>query len=359
MVRMNPFARVPKVPLGQEVLDICFRRASKAQPKVSKRADKIVRVKVAEIAKLDSATSLISEQLSGVVKSFPSLDSIDPFYKEIANIIVGIDKLRQALGALDGYRQVIKDVGRNYNRKIRSSSTTEEIRKLRKMAYGRLSSIMRKASARLQILGDAREKLKKIVSINIDEPTVVVAGSPNVGKSSLVRLISSARPEIADYPFTTKSLIIGHLPYGKRRIQVIDTPGLLDRPISERNSLELQAITALRYLGMVMIFLFDATEICGYSRNTQLNVFNEIAQLFNETPTIIVLNKIDLLTKEQLSEARRTIPSGYPIAEISALKCVGIDTLKDAIHRTIDSLIPPENNSKSTIPPSRKVIPRT
>jgi nucleolar GTP-binding protein len=217
---------------------------------------------------------------------------------------------------------------------------------------------MRKASARLQTLGDAREKLKKTISINTDEPTVVVAGSPNVGKSSLVRLISSAKPEVADYPFTTKSLIIGHLPHGKRRIQVIDTPGLLDRPISERNPLELEAITALRYLGMIMIFLFDPTEICGYPRNNQINVFNEIRQLFKETPTLIVLNKIDLLTKEQLSEAKQGIPSGYMIFEISALKGVGIDVLKDAIHKTIDSLIP-EVAPKSATLPSRKVIPHT
>jgi nucleolar GTP-binding protein len=356
---MNPFAKVPKVPLGQEVLDTCFRRASKTKPKVSKRADKLIRVKSTEIAKLDSASSLISEQLSSVVKSFPSLDSIDPFYKEIAEITVGLDSLRQALGALDGYREVIRNVSRDHSRKMRSSSSIEEIHRTRKIAYGRISSIMRKASARLQELGNARDKLRKVISINTDEPTVVVAGSPNVGKSSLVRLISSAKPEVADYPFTTKSLIIGHLPHGKRRIQVIDTPGLLDRPISERNPLELQAITALRYLGMMMIFLFDSTEICGYSRSTQLNVFNEIRQLFKETPTLIALNKTDLLTGEQLSEARQTMPSGYTIIEISALKGIGIDTLKDAIHNAIDSLILPEVLLKSASPPSRKVIPHT
>ena len=81
MIGMNPFARVPKVPLGQEVLDICFRRASKTQPKISRRADRIAKVKVTEIARLDSASSLISEQLTSVVKSFPSLDSVDPFYR--------------------------------------------------------------------------------------------------------------------------------------------------------------------------------------------------------------------------------------------------------------------------------------
>jgi nucleolar GTP-binding protein len=355
---MNPFAKVPKVPLGQEVLDVCFRRASKAKPKVSRRADKLIRVKSTETAKLDSASSLISDQLTGIVKSFPSLDSIDPFYKEIADIIIGLDRLRQALGALDGYRQVVKNVSRDYIRRMRSSASIEDIRKLRRMAYGRLSSIMRKASARLQLLGDARERLRKIVSIDTDEPTLVVAGSPNVGKSSLVRQISSARPEVADYPFTTRNLVIGHLVHGKKRIQVIDTPGLLDRPVSERNPLELQAITALRHLGKIMIFLFDPTEICGYTLDAQLNVFNEIKQLFKDTPTLIILNKIDVLTKEQLSRTKQMMPSDSAIVEISALTGQGIDTLKDTIHRTLDSLIPHEAAVKSSATQSRKVIPR-
>jgi nucleolar GTP-binding protein len=355
---MNPFAKVPKVPQEQEVLDICFRRASKTKPRVSRKADKLTRVRYTETAKLDSASSLISDQLTNIVKSFPSLDSIDAFYKEIADIIVGLDKLRQALGALDGYGKVVKNVSRDYIRRMRSSNSTEEIPNLRRMAYGRLSSIMRKASARLQLLGDARDRLKKIVSVDTREPTLVVAGSPNVGKSSLVRQISSARPEVADYPFTTRKLIIGHLSFGKRRIQVIDTPGLLDRSVSDRNPLELQAITALRHLGRIMIFLFDPTEICGYTLATQLNVFNEVKQLFKETPTIVVLNKIDAVTSEQLSKARQMIPSSNIIAEISSLTGEGIDALKDKLCKTIGSLAPAGVTEKDTTIPSRKVIPR-
>jgi nucleolar GTP-binding protein len=358
MLRMNPFASVPSVPSGQEVLDVCFRRASKVKPRVSKRADKLIKVKYVETAKLDSASSLISDQLTNIVKGFPSLDSVDPFYKEIADIIIGLDRLRQALGALDGYRQVIKNLSRDYIRRMRSAPSVENIRKLRRMAYGRLSSIMRKAGARLNLLGVARERLRKIVSINTDEPTIVVAGSPNVGKSSLVRLISSAKPEVAEYPFTTRSLIIGHLTHGKRRIQVIDTPGLLDRPISERNPLELQAITALRHLGKMMIFLFDPTEICGYTLGTQLNVFSEIKDLFKEIATLVVLNKIDVTTKEQSTKVKQMIPKDNIIFEISAVTGEGVGALIDAIHKSLDTLALPERASKESITPSRKVIPR-
>ena len=47
--------------------------------------------------------------------------------------------------------------------------------------------------------------------VELDTPTVVLVGAPNVGKSSIVRAISSGTPEINDYPFTTRGVTIGHI----------------------------------------------------------------------------------------------------------------------------------------------------
>ncbi|GAH40561.1 unnamed protein product [marine sediment metagenome] len=78
-------------------------------------------------------------------------------------------------------------------------------------------------------------------------PCVVVAGYPNVGKSSIVKNISTNKKiEVQEYPFTTKKLNMGHLELERRfdkiRIQCLDTPGILDRPMAKRNNIELQAI---------------------------------------------------------------------------------------------------------------------
>nr|MDO8098049.1 GTPase [Candidatus Njordarchaeota archaeon] len=333
---MNPFINVPRVSLSQEILDSSFRRASKVNPRIGRSAlGKIHRMRVTEATRLDTASSIMCDQLKSIVKGFPSLDSIEPFYKEIADIVSGLDKMKEALGALDGYRQVIRDLSKDYNHRIRSATSVNEAIVLRRAAYGRLSSIIKKAGARLELLADARAKLRKIVSIDTNEPTVVVAGAPNVGKSSMVRMISSAKPEVADYPFTTRSLVIGHLSLGKRRIQVIDTPGLLDRPISERNRLELQAIVALRYLAKLIIFLFDPSEICGYTLGTQVNVYNELRDLFKEIPFIIAINKIDILKDEQLARAKELVSGNNILVETSAVTREGVDKLIDEIPKTL------------------------
>ena len=51
--------------------------------------------------------------------------------------------------------------------------------------------------------------------------------------------------EVQPYAFTTKSLYVGHTDYKYLRWQIIDTPGILDHPLEDRNTIEMQAITAL------------------------------------------------------------------------------------------------------------------
>lgn len=67
--------------------------------------------------------------------------------------------------------------------------------------------------------------------------------SPQVGKSSFINKVSNANVEVQPYAFTTKSLFIGHLDYKYMRWQVIDTPGILDHPLEERNSTITHAYT--------------------------------------------------------------------------------------------------------------------
>ena len=75
----------------------------------------------------------------------------------------------------------------------------------------------------------------------IKRTKVVLVGSPNVGKSSIVRTVSSGTPEVNNYPFTTRGVTIGHITStvdDTARLIIMDTPGLLDRPAAERNEME-------------------------------------------------------------------------------------------------------------------------
>jgi len=122
-----------------------------------------------------------------------------------------------------------------------------------------------------------------------------VAGFPNVGKSSFIRQVSSAEPEIASYPFTTKGVIIGHSYVGREKIQLIDTPGLLDRPGVDRNQIERQALSAIVNVADVILFILDPSAHCGYPLEEQINLLEEVRTLVT-VPVVVVANKADVLT---------------------------------------------------------------
>lgn len=73
------------------------------------------------------------------------------------------------------------------------------------------------------------------------------------------------------YAFTTKSLFVGHMDYKYLRWQVIDTPGVLDKPLEERNTIEMQSITALAHLQCCVMYVLDISEECGHSIAEQVH----------------------------------------------------------------------------------------
>lgn len=63
-------------------------------------------------------------------------------------------------------------------------------------------------------------------------------------------------------------------------VQVVDTPGILDHPLEDRNTIEMQAITALAHLRAAVLYVMDLSEQCGHTLQEQLELFNNIRPLF-------------------------------------------------------------------------------
>jgi nucleolar GTP-binding protein len=101
---------------------------------------------------------------------------------------------------------------------------------------------------------------------------------------------------------------MGHIEFEGKfenfKIQCLDTPGILDRPMSKRNRIELQAILALRFISDLIVFVFDPTPASGYDIKSQIDLFNEVKQNFSkegEIEIIIIFNKMDLAKDAEIS----------------------------------------------------------
>lgn len=282
---------LPTILLSDGLLDKAFGRAAKAT--TAKGPDRAARQKNLAARRVQIAGQTLESSLRGYVKAFPSLDRLPPFYRELVDILVDRGKLKKHLGAVGWAAETCAALTRAAVRRI-GKEAAKEAPRLRKEAFGRLASVVGQVAGDLEALVAAKGALRRLPVVDPDLPTIVVAGYPNVGKSAFVRAASSGKPKVADYPFTTKGVSLGHFERGVRRYQILDTPGLLDRPMEARNRIERQAIAALAHLADVVLFLLDPSETCGYPLADQLRLLESVRTAFADTPIVVVAAKADL-----------------------------------------------------------------
>jgi len=313
---------------AEQILDKAFGRASK---KRKEARDRVERKKKTASVKLNTVAHIIEDKIDRYEDEFPSLETLPKFYFDIIDIIIGVDELKNSLGAINWAKRRAKRTLMEAARKVVSLDEEDEIEQVRKQAYARTDSILKQVDENLTFLKDARDKLNSLPDIRPEYPTVVVAGYPNVGKSELVSRISSGKPKVDVYPFTTREVGIGHFFLGYRKCQLLDTPGMLDRPREERNDIEMQAVSALESLADLIIFMFDPTETCGYPMEDQKKLYSEIKKEFPDVKFIEVENKSDI----EKSESDRL--------KISALEGESIEELKDEIKEVLSEKYSFEN----------------
>jgi nucleolar GTP-binding protein len=173
-----------------------------------------------------------------------------------------------------------------------------------------MATTLKKLNSSLNYLEEVRKHLGRLPSIDPNTRTLILTGFPNVGKSSFMNKITYAGSEVQPYPFTTQSLYAGHTYFKNVKWQVIDTPGILDRPLEERNTIEMQAITALAHLDACILFLIDISETCGYSIKDQVKLFSSIKPLFKNKPLVMVLNKTDVTAYKDIETSDKDLLEG-------------------------------------------------
>lgn len=293
------FEELPTVPTSEELIDKAFSRAA--------RAGKAKGGLEAQQSMLQTAANVLSDNLENVVTSWPDFETVDPFYRELATAVLAesttvpfddddidhLGALRRSLSRVGWAGRKTREIHIEYQPRLRKTDI-DTASKHRKQAFARLADVVEQVDTHLRYLNAARNALRTVPDIDPERPTIVVAGYPNVGKSSFVNAVTNARGEIASYPFTTTSIGIGHLDREYIRYQLIDTPGLLDRPPAERNEIEAQAVSALEHVADCVLFVLDPSETCGYPVEDQLALRESIEAEFDAVPIVTVANKADL-----------------------------------------------------------------
>ncbi|KAB8303422.1 hypothetical protein EYC80_004849 [Monilinia laxa] len=327
---------IQPVPTSQEFLDIVLSRTQRRLPTQIRSGFAITRIRGFYTRKVKFTAETFSEKLSLILDGFPRLQDIHPFHKDLLNTLYDADHFRIALGQLSTAKHLIEIVSRDYVRLLKYGQSLFQCKQLKRAALGRMATICRRLKDPLLYLDQVRQHLGRLPSIDPNTRTLLICGYPNVGKSSFLKSVTRADVDVQPYAFTTKSLFVGHFDYKYLRFQAIDTPGILDHPLEEMNTIEMQSITAIAHLRSAILYFMDLSEQCGYTVQAQMQLFQSIKPLFANKLVFIVINKIDVTRPEDLDpETQAQLqallkPGDVELLQLSCTTAEGVQEVKNA-----------------------------
>jgi len=296
--RQYNFKQITVVPSGKDFIDIVLSMTQRKTPTVIHKHYQISRVRAFYTRKVKYTQQNFHDKLTAILDEFPKFDDVHPFYADLMNVLYDKDHFKLAPGQMNTCRHLIATVAKDYIRLLKYADSAYRAKQLKRAALGRMCTIMRRQGSSLAYLEQVRQHLSRLPSIDPNTRTLLLTGFPNVGKSSFVNKVSRADVEVQPYAFTTKSLFVGHADYNYLRWQIIDTPGILDHALEDRNTIEMQSITAMAHLRAAILYVMDLSEQCGHTVKEQISLFESIRPLFANKPLLVVVNKTDIIAFE-------------------------------------------------------------
>ena len=166
---------------------------------------------------------------------------------------------------------------------------------------------------------------------------VGLVGLPNDGKSTLLSVLSSAKPRIADYPFTTLVPQLGLVAYrGRQSFAMADIPGLIEGAHEGRGL----GIRFLRHVerNPVLLFIISCEDDVGETYRTLMKELEQYNPGLLEKKRVIAITKCDIpdLSGFSTKDLRRSLPPGLPIVFVSSVTGSGLNALKDELWKALN-----------------------
>lgn len=183
---------------------------------------------------------------------------------------------------------------------------------------------------------------------------VGLVGFPNAGKSTLVSALSSARPKIANYPFTTMEPSLGVVAYRDNKSFVMaDIPGIIEGA-SEGRGLGLRFLRHIERNSLLLFMVPGDTENIGKEYRILLNELKQFNPGMLDKHRVLAVTKADLLDEELMEMLREDLPDDIPVVYISAVMGYGLQQLKDILWEELNS----ESNKLQSVSEGGSIIHR-
>ena len=166
---------------------------------------------------------------------------------------------------------------------------------------------------------------------------VGLVGFPNAGKSTLLSSMSSARPKIANYPFTTLEPSLGIVEYRDQKSFVMaDIPGIIEGA-SEGKGLGLRFLRHIERNSLLLFMVPGDTDDIKKEYEVLLGELRNFNPEMLDKRRVLAVTKCDLLDDELVDMLQATIPTDVPVVFISSVTGQGVDELKDVLWQELNS----------------------
>ena len=183
---------------------------------------------------------------------------------------------------------------------------------------------------------------------------VGLVGFPNAGKSTLVSALSSARPKIANYPFTTMEPSLGVVAYRNHKSFVMaDIPGIIEGA-SEGRGLGLRFLRHIERNSLLLFMVPGDTDNIAKEYNILLGELQKFNPGMLDKHRVLAVTKCDLLDEELMEMLKAELPTDLPVVYISAVTGFGLDQLKDVLWEELNS----ESNKLQSVTEEGSIVHR-
>ncbi|MQL74202.1 hypothetical protein Taro_006577, partial [Colocasia esculenta] len=342
---VGAFQKLPMVMPSIDILSSAKRKARRVGP-TKGIANIAKREKNKGAKQLDALMKELTVPLRGYLENFPKRYVLHPYERSLVQLTLGEGNYEEVLGRVDSLRKKILSLGKQEASLCAQSSSKREAEERLNEGVKKLEEVFQLERHAIEDLLNIAKTLRAMPVVDPETPTLCLVGAPNVGKSSLVRILSTGKPEVCNYPFTTRGILMGHISLNYERFQVTDTPGLLKRhdgrlfvfDTDERNNLEMLTLAVLSHLPTAVLYVHDLSGECGTSASDQFVIYKEIKERFKDHLWLDVVSKCDLLQEPQIiiqqeNEVERYKKFGPDGAIcVSVTYKIGVDELQSRVH---------------------------
>nr|CAD1820782.1 unnamed protein product [Ananas comosus var. bracteatus] len=340
---VGAFQKLPMVMPAIDILSSAQRKARNVPP-TKGIANIAKREKNRGAKQLDALMKELAVPLRTYMENFPNKRYLHPYERSLIELTFGEGNYEQVLERVDALRKKLISVGKQHASLCAQSSSKREAEERLNEGRKRLEETFNIGKSAVDDLLTVAKTLRAMPVVDPRTPTLCLVGAPNVGKSSLVRILSSGKPEVCNYPFTTRGVLMGHIILNYERFQVTDTPGLLRRHEDDRNNIERLTLAVLSHLPTAVLFVHDLSGECGTSPDDQFVTYKEIKERFGDRLWLDVISKCDLLGDsstgiiegdDAVARYKMFGPDGS--IRVSVKSELGVDELKSRVHQLLIS----------------------